>query len=59
MIDLLVSRGASPCVPSSSGRLVSSKYLGVQHNLNVIRKEHALKLVSTALAVFIGASDTL
>ena len=43
MIDLMVSRGASPCVPSSSGHLVSSQYPGVRDHLDVIRKGHALK----------------
>ena len=43
VIDLMVSHGASPCVPSSSGCLVSSQFEGVEHNLDVIRKGHVLK----------------
>ena len=43
VIELMVSRGVSPYVPSSSGHLVSTPYEGVQHALDAIKKRHAHK----------------
>ena len=43
VIELMVSRGVSPYVPTSSGHLVSTPYEGVQHALDAIKKRHVHK----------------
>ena len=61
VIELMVSRGASPCVPSSSGHLVSSQveHAHVQRTLDVMMKRHADKYVQLQHFILLRASYIL